>query len=441
MRSCVLIALATLFTSPDAALAQTAPAQKFHINSQRLQGTLEKLSEFGRNPEGGVTRLAYSDTELPAREYVIGLMKQAGLEVRGDPAGNLLGRRAGSENLPVLLFGSHIDSVVKGGNFDGDVGSLGAIEVINALNEGAVKTRHPLEVVIWMNEEGNHFGVGTMGSGIAAGLIGPEILGRKDEQGLAVADWLRRYGQDPAHLADARIAPGALAAYLELHIEQGPNLDEAKIPIGVVQGIVGLKRWRCVATGFANHAGTTPMDRRKDALAAASLDLLAVRDVVRAETGHQVGTVGYMKAEPGAVNVIPGRVEFPIELRDLDTVKIDRMWDQVQGKLKQIDKEENVETRCTEFDDVLPARTDPSMQAAIREAAKSLGLATLDLPSGAVHDAQQMAKLAPFGMIFIPSRDGISHSPKEFTSWQDVANGAEVLYRSLLLVDSQPSHK
>jgi len=440
----ILSSLSSAFAqsvSSSASPAQTPAASKFHINSQRLQGTLEKLSEFGRNPEGGVTRLAYSETELPAREYVIGLMKQAGLEVRTDAAANIFGRRAGSENLPVLLFGSHIDSVLKGGNFDGDVGSLSAIEVINALNQGAVKTRHPLEVVIWMNEEGNHFGVGTMGSEIAAGLLGPQILERKDEQGLTVADWLRRYGQDPAHLTDARIARGALAAYLELHIEQGPNLDESKIPIGVVQGIVALKRWRCVATGFANHAGTTPMERRKDALAAASRDLLAMRDVVRAEKGRQVGTVGYIKAEPGAVNVIPGRAEFPIELRDLDAAKIDRMWEQVQEKLKQIDKEENVETRCTEFDDVTPARTDPSIQSAIREAAKSLGLATMDLPSGAVHDAQQMAKLAPFGMIFVPSRDGISHSPKEFTSWSDVANGAEVLYRSVLLVDTQLDRK
>ena len=192
MRLCAFIALAALSAAPDAVLAQTAQPQKFHINSQRLQGTLEKLSEFGRNPEGGVTRLAYSDTELPAREYVIGLMKQAGLEVRADPAGNLFGRRAGSENLPVLLFGSHIDSVVKGGNFDGDVGSLGAIEVINALNEGAVKTRHPLEVVIWMNEEGNHFGVGTMGSGIPAGLIVERILGRNRERGLTDPHRLRR---------------------------------------------------------------------------------------------------------------------------------------------------------------------------------------------------------------------------------------------------------
>jgi len=311
---------ASLF--PPVAQGQGADSPTFHINSQRLQGTLEKLSEFGRNPEGGVTRLGFSETDLAAREYVTGLMKQAGLEVRIDPAGNIFGLRAGSEKLPILLFGSHIDSVLHGGNFDGDVGSMGAIEVMRALNDGSVKTRHPLEAVIWTNEEGNHFGIGTLGSGVAAGSLGLEILEVKDEQGLTLADWLRRYGQNPSQLTDARIPRGALAAYLELHIEQGPNLYETKVPIGVVQGIVGIKRWDCVVTGFANHAGTTPMNRRKDALAAASKDVLAVRDVVRAEEGRQVGTVGYVKVAPGAINVIPGRVEFPVELRDLDAAKL-----------------------------------------------------------------------------------------------------------------------
>jgi N-carbamoyl-L-amino-acid hydrolase len=405
-----------------------------------LQGTLEKLSEFGRNPDGGVTRTGFSETDLAAREYVSGLMKQAGLEVRVDPAGNLFGRRVGSEKLPILLFGSHIDSVLHGGNFDGDVGSMGAIEVIRALNDGSVKTRHPLEVVIWSNEEGNHFGLGTLGSGVAAGLLGPEILDRKDEQGRTLADWLRRYGQDPAHLTDARIPRGALAASLELHIEQGPYLDETKTPIGVVQGIVGIKRWGCVVAGFANHAGTTPMNRRKDALAAAAREVLAVRDVVRAESGRQVGTIGYLRAEPGAINVIPGRAEFPVELRDLDAAKIDRMWERMQVRFKQIDKEENVETRCTALEDEEPAQADPALQAAIREAAKSLGLATMDLPSEAGQDSQQIAKIAPMAMIFVPSRDGISHSPKEFTSWSDVANGAEVLYRSVLLLDDRLNH-
>jgi beta-ureidopropionase / N-carbamoyl-L-amino-acid hydrolase len=438
-----LLAFAILWMASFAAppsRAQGTGSPKFHVDSRRLQGTLEKLSEFGRNPEGGVTRIGFSETDLAAREYVSGLMKQAGLQVRIDPAGNIFGLRAGSDQLPILLFGSHIDSVLHGGNFDGDVGSMGAIEVIRALNDGSVKTRHPLEVVIWTNEEGNHFGLGTLGSGVAAGLLGSEILDRKDEQGLTLADWLRRYGQDPSQLTDARIPRGTLVGFLELHIEQGPNLNETKIPIGVVQGIVGLKRWKCVATGFANHAGTTPMNRRKDALAAASKDVLAVREVVSAEAGRQVGTVGYMRAEPGAINVIPGRAEFPVELRDLDAAKIDRMWERIQERFKQTDKEENVETRCTPLDDVVPARTDPAMQTAIRDAAKSLGLATMDLPSGAVHDAQQIAKIAPMGMIFVPSRDGISHSPKEFTSWQDVANGAEVLYRAVLLLDDRLNH-
>jgi N-carbamoyl-L-amino-acid hydrolase len=434
------LALAILWMASFAARpsrAQETGSSKFHVDSQRLQGTLEKLSEFGRNPEGGVTRTGFSETDLAAREYVYGLMKQAGLQVRVDPAGNIFGLRAGSEKLPILLFGSHIDSVIHGGNFDGDVGSMGAIEVIRALNDGSARTRHPLEVVIWTNEEGNHFGLGTLGSGVAAGLLGPEILERKDDQGLTLADWLRRYGQDPSHLTDARIPRGALAGFLELHIEQGPNLDESKIPIGVVQGIVGLKRWKCVTTGFANHAGTTPMNRRKDALAAASKDVLAVREVVRTETGHQVGTVGYMGVEPGAINVIPGRAEFPVELRDLDAAKIDLMWERIQEKFKQTDKQENVDTSCTPLDDVVPAVADPALQSAIRDAAKSLSLATMDLPSGAVQDAQQIAKIAPMGMIFVPSRDGISHSPKEFTSWQDVANGAEVLYRVVLLLDKR----
>src|SRR3984885_8286551 len=343
-RVAALLALAAVWlTSLPRSRPQSPPpsSTKFHIDSQRLQGTLEKLSEFGKNPEGGVTRLGFSETELAAREYVIGLMKQANLQVRVDPAGNIFGLRPGSEKQPILLFGSHIDSVLHGGNFDGDLGSLGAIEVIQALNEQDLKTRHPLEVVIWTNEEGNHFGLTTLGSGVAAGQLGPEILDRKDDQGLTLADWLRRYGQDPAHLTDARIPPGAVAAFIELHIEQGPNLEESNIPIGIVQGIVGLKRWMCVATGFANHAGTTPMNRRKDALAAAARDVLAVRDVVGAESGRQVGTVGYVKVEPGAVNVIPGHVEFPVELRALDVAVIDRMWRQIQERFHAVDKEEN----------------------------------------------------------------------------------------------------
>ena len=421
------------------AQAAATRGQSRHINAERLQANLEKLSEFGRNPEGGVTRLGFSQTEMDARAYVMGLMKEAGLQVRVDAAGNIFGRRAGSAHLPILLFGSHIDSVPHGGNFDGSVGTLGAIEVIRALNDGHVATQHPLEVVVWTNEEGPHFGISALGSGVAAGVLGPEILDRKDEEGLTLADWLRRYGQDPSRLTDARIPRGTLAAILELHIEQGPQLYETKTQIGVVQGIVGLKRWKCIATGFANHAGTTPMNRRRDALAAAAKDLLAVRDAVRAEPGRQVGTVGYMKAEPGAPNVIPGRVEFPVELRDLDTVVIERMWTRIQQKFAETDREEGVETRCAVINDIAPALSDPSVQGAIRDAARSAGLSTADLPSGAVHDAGEISRIAPMGMIFVPSRDGISHAPQEFSTWDDVANGTEVLYRTILKLDQQAS--
>lgn len=412
-----------------------APAR--HVNVQRLQQTLEKLSEFGRNPEGGVTRLGFSDEDLAAREWLMAAMREAGLQVRVDAAGNIFGRRAGSENLPVLLFGSHIDSVPHGGNFDGGVGSMAALEALRAMNDAHLTPRHPLEMVVWVNEEGHHFGKGVFGSAAAAGLIGPEFLERRDEQGKTLADWLRRYGGDPEHFAAARIVPGSVAGYLELHIEQGANLDEAKIPIGVVQGIVGIHWWTCTATGFANHAGTTPMNRRQDALAAASRAVLAVREEVRAEPGRQVGTVGYAKVEPGARNIIPGRVEFPVELRDLDAAKIERIWSRIEKRFAQIAREENVTISCSSLSVDEPARTDPAFQQAIRESAQAAGLATMDLPSGAGHDAQNVARFAPMGMIFVPSRGGISHSPKEFTPWEDVANGAEVLYRSLLLLDAR----
>ena len=367
-------AIAVVLDAPVSLAQNSATAQGFHVNSARLQATLVKLSEFGRNADGGVTRLGYSGVEMAAQKYVMGLMRDAGLTVRMDAAGNIFGRRAGSADLPVLLFGSHIDSVVHGGNFDGDVGSLGAIEVIRALNEGRVTTRHPLEVVVWTNEEGNHFGVPTMGAGIAGGAIGPEILTRKDDEGATVADWLRKYGQDPARLMDALDCAWSVGglfgiAAIELEVESGREEnsdwsgarncgDPSKFSVA----------WRRDLRG---NAGTAQMNRRQDALAAASRELLAVRDVVRAESGGQVGNVGYMKVEPGAINVIPGRVEFPIELRDLDAGKVERMWARIAEKIKQIDTEENVQTVCEATATVKPARTDVGMQSAIRDAATS----------------------------------------------------------------------
>jgi N-carbamoyl-L-amino-acid hydrolase len=417
--------------------AERQVSTALHIDAGRLQSNLEHLAEIGRDPGGGITRLGLSQAELDAHTYAMSLMKDAGLTVRTDAAGNVFGRREGSKQLPALLFGSHLDTVPHGGAYDGSLGAIGAIEVIRALNAARVTTRHPLEVVVWTNEEGPHFGISAFGSSVAAGTIGHEVLNRKDEQGDTVADWLRRYGQDPGKLASARIAPGSLSAIVELHIEQGPNLEETKVPIGVVLGIVGLRRWMCVATGTTNHAGTTPMKRRHDALATAARELLAVRDSVRAEDGQQVGTVGYMRAEPGAPNVIAGRVEFPYELRDLDAAKIEHMQARALQRFADIDREEGTTTVCTEVNHIEPALSDPGIMALIRQAALSAGLATADLPSGAVHDAGEISRLAPMGMIFVPSHDGISHAPGEFTQPNDIANGVEILYRTILLLDKK----
>ena len=289
-----------------------------------------------------------------------------------------------------------------------------------------------------MDERGRtSFRSGLLGSSVAAGLLPAEVLDRKDSEGKTLADWLRRYGQDPARLADARIPANSLAAYVELHIEQGGVLDESKTQIGVVQGIVGMHYWSCAASGFANHAGTTPMNRRRDALATASRATLMVREEVTSESGHQVGTVGYIRTDPGARNIIAGRAEFSIELRDLDKQKVLRIWSRIEKRLQQISQEENVSISCEATQGNEPALTDPSIQNDIRAAARAAGLSTLDLPSGAGHDAQQIAKLTPIGMIFVPSQGGISHSPREYTPPEDVANGAEVLYRTLLALDAR----
>jgi N-carbamoyl-L-amino-acid hydrolase len=417
-------------------LAATAASGTSHIQGPRLNSTIAKLSEFGAEPDGGVSRVGFSEADLAGRAYVMGLMRDAGMTVRVDPAGNIFGRRQGSSDLPVLMFGSHIDSVPHGGNFDGDVGSLAAIEVIRSLNDNRVVTRHPLEVAIWTDEEGGRFYLGSLGSDAAAGQLPADMAARQVDDGDRLATWLKRAGGDASQLAAARIPPGRVAGYLELHIEQGAVLEKAKVPIGVVLGIVGISSRTCVVKGLANHAGTTPMDERHDALAAASRAVLAVREEVRTESGRQVGTVGVLKVEPGAVNVIPGRVTFTVEIRDLDQRRIDRIDARILERLAAIGRQEHVSIECTAPEISRPALTSPEFQRIIHLAAQDAGLHTIDLPSGAGHDAQNVAQFAPIGMIFVPSRAGISHSPQEYTAPEDVANGAEVLYRSLLKLDA-----
>jgi N-carbamoyl-L-amino-acid hydrolase len=415
------------------ALAEGTPAR---INAGRLRDRIERLSVFGRPPGGGfadgVSRIAYSDADLAGRKYAISLMEGAGLKPRIDAAGNIVGRRAGTDDsLPPVLFGSHIDSVPNGGNFDGDLGSLAAIEVIQTLNESHIATRRPLEVVIWSNEEGYAFNNGIVGSRAAAGRLDP---GELDAvwNGMKKSDAIRRIGGAPERIAEARRAPGSFVCYLELHIEQGGTLDRAGVPIGVVEGIVAIDRYNVEVRGFANHAGTTPMPERQDALLAASHLTIAVNEIVRREAGRQVGTVGQLDVTPNSPNVVPGLVRMVIELRDLSANKIAALGEQIRVRAHEIAGQTKTEITIRPAAHHDPALASPEVQKSIETACSELGFRTQRLPSGAGHDAQAMASLGPMGMIFVPSAGGISHSPKEFTPWEDCARGADVLCRTVL---------
>jgi len=403
---------------------------QLRVNQARLIEHIDALAEFGKNPQGGVSRLAYSEADLKGRAFVQGLMRTAKLDVTIDAAGNILGRRPGSANLPVLLFGSHIDTVPEGGNYDGVVGSLGAIEVAQTLSENNVTTRHPLEVVIFQNEEG-----GLIGSRAMDGELTEKELDLVSRSGKTIREGIKFIGGSPEQIAGVRRKIGDIAAYVELHIEQGGTLEAEKIDIGIVEGIVGINWWDVTIEGFANHAGTTAMNNRHDALLAGAKFIEAVNRIVTSEPGRQVGTVGRVQALPGAPNVIPGRVILSLELRDLDAAKINRLFGKIRAEAQQIGTASGTTFDFKEINVNIPAPTDQRVREVIRTAAGELRLSTKQMPSGAGHDAQDMARLAPVGMIFVPSIGGISHSPREFSRPQDIANGANVLLHTLLKLD------
>ena len=409
------------------------------VDARRLRERLEALSLFGRPPGGafadGVSRIAYSDADVDGRRYVIGLMNAAGLDPRIDAAGNIFGRRAGTDpSLLPILFGSHIDSVPSGGNFDGDLGSLSALGALEALDAAGLRTRHPIEMVVWAHEEGVAFGRALACSRIVAGDFKPADL---DEvwNGMRRADAIRRIGGDPDRIASARRPKGSIQGYIELHIEQGGTLEKAGVPIGVVEGIVAIDKYDVTVTGFANHAGTTPMAERQDALVAAAELTIAVRQVVTREPGRQVGTVGHLEIAPNAPNVIPGMARLTIEIRDLSPEKLRRLGEAIRARAREIASATRTTIDLKPASLAPPAAASPDVQRAIERAAGSLALQTMRLPSGAGHDAQMMAQIAPMGMIFVPSIGGISHSPKELTRWDDCARGADVLLRTVLDVD------
>jgi N-carbamoyl-L-amino-acid hydrolase len=410
------------------------------VDGRRLRERLEALSVFGRPAGGtfadGVSRVAFSEADAAARRWVFAEMGRLGLEPRLDAAGNILGRRAGRRSeLPPILFGSHVDSVRGGGNFDGDVGSMAALEVIATLDEKGRATDHPLEVVIWAAEESS-YGSGLFGSRMAAGGLDEGELDRVQD-GVRKADALRRIGGDPDRIGEARRGRGSFHAYLELHIEQGGTLHRGGIPIGVVEGIVTIDDFDVTVRGFANHAGTTPMPGRKDALVAAAQVVLAVREIATAEPGAQVGTVGQISVTPNAPNVVPGLVEMTVEFRDLSGETVARLGEALRRRAAEIAGRTGTEIAVKFTSRHEGARTSEAIRTAIEEAARALGLRHQRLPSGAGHDAQMMARLGPIGMMFVPSVEGVSHSPRELSRFEDCAQGASVLLGTILALDGK----
>lgn len=427
-RNIIPLLLMGLMVIPSTIYTQTK------VNKDRLEARIIKLAEFGLQENGETERVAFSDADIASRKWIIAEMEKMGLETTIDFVGNIIGLRSGDDPAKKpISFGSHTDRVPNGGNYDGCVGSMAALEVIQTLNENNIKTSHPLEVIIFSNEEG-----GVMGSRAMAGHLGKSALKVKNTTGYSMGEGVMRIGGDTTRISEVERTKGDMTAFLELHIEQGGILEQEGIDIGVVEGIVGLNWWDVEFIGVANHAGTTPMNSRQDALLAAAEFIIAVNETANSIDGKQVATVGRIEAHPGAPNVIPGKVVTSLEIRDLSSEVIENVFKTIEKRAKEISGTSNVQISFRPLDTTAdPALTDPAIQKEIVGSTAELGLSYQQMQSGAGHDAQDIALIAPTGMIFVPSKGGISHSPKEFTSAEDMANGANVLLYTILTLDKK----
>src|SRR5476649_2741084 len=399
------------------------------LSSSHLLGNLDTLAAIGAIEGGGCARLALTDEDKAGRDLVVGWMKALGLAVTVDAIGNVIGLREGREKLAPVMTGSHIDTVRTGGRYDGNYGVLAGLEVVRALNEANATTHRPIAVAFFTNEEGARFQPDMMGSLVYAGGLGlNEAYGAIDKEGVSVGDELRRIG----YLGSTK--PGALKphAFLELHIEQGPILDEEKVRIGVVESVQGISWIEYTVSGVSNHAGTTPMRLRRDAgYLAASVNLFA-RKLAREMGGNQVATVGALALRPNLINVVPNRAVFTVDLRNTDEAKLKQAEASVAAHIAEVATAERVEVEARVLARFEPVIFDGGLVDRVEHHAKALQLSTRRMPSGAGHDAQMMQRLCPTAMIFVPSVAGLSHNVKEHTETSDLIAGAEVLLNLML---------
>ena len=405
------------------------------INSARLNGSLEELGRIGDTPEG-MQRLAFTPADMAGREYTISLMRRAGMEIHIDSGGNIVARKDGSvPNLPALALGSHTDTVPCGGKYDGALGVMGAIEVVQALADQNLTLKHPVEVLVFTNEEGTRFHRWLFGSRAMAGMLEADDLTAVDDEGVSMSTPLADVGGNMSRVQHAGRGKDELAAYFELHIEQGPTLHQTGTPIGVVTGITGRWVYGVEITGTANHAGTTPMSARQDALVSASRLVLGVQHMASGLEICRVGTVGNIQTYPNAVNVIPGRISMGVEFRDVDMGALSAAEEEFRRMAAEVAHSDGVTIDVKRFENTQSVPIKQQMQELVAAAADRTSLAHQRLPSGAGHDAQAMATITDTAMIFVPSVDGVSHAPGEYSTPDDCANGAQVLMNLLLLAD------
>jgi N-carbamoyl-L-amino-acid hydrolase len=405
------------------------------VSLPRLRHRLEALARFGGLPGGGVTRVCWSPPYEEARAWLLGEMKTAGLATWVDSAGNIFGS-LGAEGIdaarPVVLTGSHIDTVPEGGMLDGALGVMAGLECLQSIHEAGAPPRRPVVVAAWSDEEGRYGSL--FGSRAFCGrLDAAAIASMAAVDGDRLVDAMRRAGFDAERAPDAAAPRGGVAAYVELHIEQGPRLEEAGIQIGVVEAIVGVRRARIVFHGQADHAGTTPMARRRDAFLAAADYALRARELVVGSGGARAVTnIGVVQVHPGASNIVPGRAELVHEMRDPDPTVLTRLAAECDALARDVAAARGIRVEVRPISMTTPAACAPRVQATIEAACAALGLTCQRLYSAAGHDAQNLAGVTDAGMIFVPSQGGKSHRVDEMSDWDAIERGANVLLHTLL---------
>jgi len=405
-----------------------------NINSERLREHFEAMSQIGKIGDTGICRPTLSKLEKQAFELAMIWMKDAGMEARIDGFGNLVGRYKGTDpGLPVLMMGSHLDSQPYGGRYDGTAGVLAAIEVVMSMHEKGIRPRRSIDVISFADEEGWRFKKGLFGSRGILGKLEEGELQRKDEEGVSREQALREFGLDPAGFKASEYATGSIHCFLELHIEQGPVLDLANKPVGVVTGISGPLWLTVKLKGMAGHAGSVPMPLRKDALLGAAQIAVALNEIVTADpAAPTIGTVGTMQVFPGSRNIIPEEVTFTIDLRDIDMARRNKCEKELRQRIEAIVKKNNLHCEISEDTNSEPRYCAAWIQDIIQANCMKNGLDAPRLMSGPFHDALTLSYACDYGMIFVRCKDGISHNPLEYSSYDDLSMGTEVLYGTMM---------